>query len=128
MRFILFFYLLSLTVIIGFVLAEDTVVDSDFYQEYLAAKEISTALQEEPIRRTDIPSKVMKSFAESPFNDKVISQAYKIPASTASNLISALIDNAEKSEETYVLALAGENERMYRLRYNRHGELINVVQ
>jgi hypothetical protein len=124
MKFILFFYLLSLSVITGFVLAEDYITDSDFYQEYMRGKAFE--LQQEPIHHDDVPTEVMKGFSESAFGDKIISQAYIIPAST-SNLIAALVNEKEDPKETYVLTLAADSNQMNTiLKFDRKGKLINV--
>jgi hypothetical protein len=126
MRFILFFYILSLSAITAFLLTEDYITDSEFYQQYLT--DDTLAVQQFPIQNADVPSEVMQSFSEGAFGDKIISQAYKIPASPGYELIDRLVNNQRTPEDTYVLLLASDSNNISTtLKYSRTGKLINVL-
>ena len=123
MRFILFFYVLCLTVISGFVIAGDQLTDSAFYEEYLSGK--VEQLQREPIQTSDLPTEVMRSFFESPFKDKNIAHAYRVPAAD-NNLLSQFF--YQSTQEVYVIALAESSKKVAtKLKYNSKGKLINVI-
>lgn len=126
MKFILFFYLLSLSAITGFLIAEDYILMSDFYRQYLSANTME--VEQQPIRNTDLPSEVIQSFSEGAFGDKIISQAYKIPASSGSELIEQMVNHRQVSEDTFVLMLASDSNNISTtLKYSRTGKLINVL-
>jgi len=123
MRFILFFYVLCLAVISGFVVAGDQLTDSAFYKEYLTGR--IDQLQQESIQTSDLPTEVMRSFFEGPFKDKDIAHAYRLPSSY-NNLLSRFF--YQSSQEVYVLTLA-ENRKLIntKLKYSSKGKLINVI-
>lgn len=126
MKFILFFYLLSLSAITGFLLAEDYIIESDFYRQYLSADTME--VKQQPIRNADLPSEVIQSFSDGAFGDKIITQAYKIPASSGSELIDRMVNNQHVPEDTFVLLLASDSNNINTtLKYSRTGELINVL-
>lgn len=126
MRFILFFYLLSLSVITGAVLAEDYITESDFYRQYLNNSSVEALHQ--PIQYEELPTEVMKSFSKSAFGDKMISQAYIIPASNASKLINDVMLDKPSPEKMYLLTLANEQDGMRTtLKFTSQGELVNVL-
>lgn len=126
MKFILFFYLLSLSAITGFLLTEDYITDSEFYQQYLSGDTIE--VQHLPIRNAEVPSEVMQSFSQGAFGDKIISQAYKVPAAPGSKLIDRLVNGQPSPEDIYVLSLAADsNDTSTKLEYSRKGKLINVL-
>lgn len=127
MKFILFFYLLSLSVITGAVLSEDYITESDFYRQYLENSSIKASHQ--PIQYEELPSEVIKSFSESAFGDKMISQVYIIPASDASKLFNDVVMNETAPEKMYLLTLATETEQDETgtiLKFNSQGKLVNV--
>mgnify|MGYP001145111447 CR=1 FL=1 len=126
MKFILFFYLLSLAVITGAVVAGDEITGSDTYSQYL--KNSAVELQQEPIQHDKLPSEVRKSFSESAFGDKIISQAYIIPTSTASSLIDYFVKDDASTEQMYLLTLSAEQDEMNTvLKFTSKGELVNVL-
>jgi hypothetical protein len=125
MKFILFFYVLSLLVITGFLLADDQITGSDFFQQYLSGDD--TTVEQRPIPPTALPSEVMQSFSEGAFGNKVISQAYVIPATTDSIPMNQWVSGYDFSGETYVLLLAADsNHTSTTLKYSNAGKLINV--
>ena len=126
MKFILFFYILSLSAITGFLLADDQITGSDFFQEYLSGDD--AVVEQQPIPRTDLPSEVIQSFSDGVFGNKIISQAYMIPATTDSVLTDQWGNSHDFSGETYVLLLAADsNHTSTTLKYSSTGKLINVT-
>ncbi|WPP48808.1 hypothetical protein [Catalinimonas niigatensis] len=133
MKFILFFSLVSIVSISGFVLAEEEITSSDFYHHYLHSSQASQAVDKKvelkPIKASELPSDVLKSFAKSPFGKYTISQAYLIPTEKASNWISQIMKHyspIQVSEETYVLALNGKKFQT-QLRFSKSGKLIKII-
>jgi hypothetical protein len=130
MKFILFFFLVSVVSITGFVLAEDKITDSDFYQNYLHAPQvIEREVDFKPIKASELPSDVLESFANSPFGKHTISQAYLVPAEKASNWIARVVKDYSTqniSEETYLLALNGKKTQT-QLRFSKKGKLIKII-
>lgn len=130
MKFILFFFLVSVVSIAGFVLAEDRITDSDFYQNYLhTSQAVDQEAEFKPIKASELPADVLESFANGPFGKYNISQAYLIPAEKASNWITHIVkDYAQQktSEETYLLALNGKESKT-QLRFSKKGKLIRII-
>lgn len=130
MKFILFFSLVSIVTISGFVLAEEEITSSDFYQNYLnSSPSVDEEVELKPIKASELPSDVLKSFAKSPFGTHTISQAYLIPTEKASNWISHIMKHyspIQISEETYVLALGGKKFQT-QLRFSKSGKLIKII-
>lgn len=130
MKFMQFFFLVSVVSIISFVLAEDKITTSDFYQNYL--HEDSQVLEQDaelkPINASELPSVVMESFANSPFGKQTISQVYLVPAKEASDLISQIVSYSfqDTSEETYLLSLKDKKAKT-QLRFSKSGKLIKVI-
>lgn len=126
MKFILFFYILSLSAITGFLLADDQITGSDFFQQYLSGDD--TVVEQQPVPSTDLPSEVIKSFSDGAFGNKIISQAYMIPATTDSVMTDQWGNSHELPGETYVLLLAADsNHTNTTLKYSSTGKLINVT-
>lgn len=132
MKFILFFSLVSIVAISGFVLAEEEIAGSDFYQNYLhdsQSLDTDKDAEPQPIKASELPSDVLKSFADSPFGKHPISQAYLIPAEKTTNWISQLMKKYSPqniSEETYLLALNGKKIQT-QLRFSKSGKLIKII-
>ncbi|MDF9799896.1 cobalamin biosynthesis Co2+ chelatase CbiK [Catalinimonas alkaloidigena] len=110
--------------------SEDKITASDFYQNYLHsdAQVIEKDAELKPINASELPSKVMESFANSPFGKHTISQVYLIPAKETSDLISQIVSYSlqDTSEETYLLSLKGK-EVETQLRFSKSGKLIHVI-
>ncbi|MEK6476568.1 hypothetical protein WJR50_03500 [Catalinimonas sp. 4WD22] len=126
-----FFFLVSVVSIVSFMLAEDKITTSDFYQNYLHndSKVVEEAPEEfRPIKASELPSVVMESFANSPFGKHTISQVYLIPAKGASDLISQIVNYSfhDSSEETYLLSLKDKKINT-QLRFSKSGKLIKVI-
>lgn len=130
MKFMQFFFLVSVVSIIGFMLAEDKITTSDFYQNYLHndAQVLEKDAELKPINASELPSVVMESFANSPFGKHTISQVYLVPAKEASDLLSHIVNHSfeDASEETYLLSLKDKKAET-RLRFSKSGKLIKVI-
>ncbi len=125
MKFVLFFYLMSLTVITGAILAEDAITDSGFYRQYFSVQE--TVVGQQPIQYNELPSEVLQGFSKSTFGDKSISQAYVVPASAAPSLLYNFVLNNTPPKKIYLLTLANEHyEISTKLKFTGSGKLINV--
>ncbi|MFP4088898.1 MAG: hypothetical protein ACLFUB_13285 [Cyclobacteriaceae bacterium] len=124
MKFILFFYILSLMVITGLVLGEDTIVESSFYQEYMT-DEFVVQENKTLIEKEDIPGAVLQSFAKSPFGELDIKKVYTIPSSASKHWIDYLMISNRVNNEVYVLALA-DQPNSTQLHFDEQGKLINV--
>lgn len=130
MKFILFFSLMSMMAIGGFVLAEEEIVSSNFYQTYLHTSQTTKEQSEfKPIKTSELPVDVLKSFIDSPFGKHNITQVYLIPAENASNWMAHVMKNYSNqniAEETYVLALTAKESKA-QLRFSKSGKLIRII-
>lgn len=128
MKIVKFFYLLSLVAIIASALAEDVIVQTSFFQEYLdeSVEEVNHKL----INPSEIPAEVMHSLMQSPFKDLSIQEARKVEESaslTAPLWMKSLI--AIKNQETlYVLSLSDNINNSVKavISFNYKGKLLNV--
>lgn len=128
MKIVKFFYLLSLVAIIASALAEDAIVQTSFFKEYLdeSVEEVNHNL----INPSEIPAEVMHGFMQSPFNNLSIQEARKIEESAPLTLplwMKSLI--AVKNQETlYILSLSDNINNSVKavISFNYKGKLLNV--
>ncbi|WKN32647.1 hypothetical protein PZB74_04725 [Porifericola rhodea] len=111
-------------------MAEDRITDSDFYQNYLQTEQsVENKLELKPIKASELPYDVLKSFAKSPFGKYAIAEAHMVPAKQVSNMIAQVVNDYSKSqlvEETYLLTL-NKDEKSTQLRFNKKGKLIKII-
>jgi len=126
MKFILFFYVLSLTVIISTVIAGDTIADTSFYHQYLEST--SAKSLQEPIQYNQLPKEVLDGFSKSSFSNILISNAYVVPSHETEGLITKFLPE-QASGKTYIIRLAnhqrGQNQTT--LKFTSNGDLIHVL-
>lgn len=129
MKFIKFFYLLSLTAIIASILAQDAIVQTSFFKNYLdeSVEETSRSL----IHTSEIPEEVIKGFMESPFKDLSIREVYKVEGQVMEMPIwvQNVINKPESETKTsYVLAVADNINQNVKtvLSFSHHGKLLNI--
>lgn len=120
MKFILFFYLLSLSVITGFALVEDLIVDSEFYQHYLENNQ--SEIQQESFELNNIPKKILESFADGSIDKKTTVHSQSLSQSHFFIPTPVLTAN-EQADRPYVL-IAKDNTS--NVRHTRSEEISNI--
>ncbi len=129
MKFILFFSLISITAIAGFVVAEKQIVSSGFYQTYLDAPSSHNRLDAKPIKTSELPADILRSLESSKFGKHTISQIYFVPAKNTSHWVSQFFNDYSELvvfEETYLLSLT-DHESSTQLKFSKHGKLIEII-
>lgn len=128
MNFIKFFYLISLFAIISAALAEDVIVETEFFKKYLDESVQET--KRSVIHTSEIPSEVLQGFLQSPFKGLSIQKAYKVEnyAVELPVWVKSLIHQEKESAKPfYVLALADNiNQVTAVLSFTPQGKLLNA--
>lgn len=129
MKFIKFFYLISLFAIISAALAGDVIVQTEFFKKYLDENVQET--KRNVIHASEIPSEVMQGFLQSPFKDFSIQKVYKVEDHAVELPVwtqNIVRQEKENTKAFYMLALAENiNQNVTAvLSFTPQGKLLNA--
>ncbi len=127
MKFIKFFFLLSLAAIIAAASMQDVIVQTSFFKNHLD-KNLAT-LSRRTIDVSEIPAEVMKSLMESPFSHLSIQEIYVEEDASPASMLTPVADHfLPGSIALYVVALTDYVGHPIKatLSFNPQGKLMGV--